>query len=125
MNDPLPLLIFASQAGQPAAGQEDEGLDQEGLVEALLLQRRSLRAMLCPKHQGRAQTGNPNPDPAGQEISLQDFRLKKREGVTEMGTQPLKALRGYRASNRGPNRGSRGSNRGSKGSRKTPETLRG
>ena len=42
----------------------------------------------------------------------------KREGVPEMGTKPLKALRGYRASNRG-------SNRGSKGSRKTPEALRG
>ena len=27
--------------------------------------------------------------------------LKKREGVPEMGTKPLKALRGYRASNRG------------------------
>ena len=26
---------------------------------------------------------------------------KKREGVPEMGTKPLKALRGYRASNRG------------------------
>ena len=51
--------------------------------------------------------------------------LKKREGVPEMGTKPLKALRGYRASNRGSNRGSRGSNRGSKGSRKTPEALRG
>ena len=35
-----------------------------------------------------------------------------------MGTKPLKALRGYRASNRGSNRGSRGSNRGCKGSRK-------
>ena len=46
------------------------------------------------------------------------FFLKKREGVPEMGTKPLKALRGYRASNRG-------SNRGSKGSRKTPEVLRG
>ena len=52
-------------------------------------------------------------------------KLKKREGVPEMGTKPLKALRGYRASNRGSNRGSRGSNRGSKGSRKTPEALRG
>ena len=41
--------------------------------------------------------------------------VKKREGVPEMGTKPLKALRGYRASNRG----SRGSNRGSKGSRKS------
>ena len=51
--------------------------------------------------------------------------LKKREGVPEMGTKPLKALRGYRASNRGSNRGSRGSNRGSKRSRKTPEALRG
>ena len=51
--------------------------------------------------------------------------LKKREGVPEMGTKPLKALRGYRASNRGSNGGSRGSNRGSKGSRKTPEALRG
>ena len=29
------------------------------------------------------------------------FLLKKREGVPEMGTKPLKALRGYRASNRG------------------------
>ena len=47
------------------------------------------------------------------------------EGVPEVGTKPLKALRGYRASNRGSNRGSRGSNRGSKGSRKTPEALRG
>ena len=28
--------------------------------------------------------------------------LKKREGAPEMGTKPLKALRGYRASNRGP-----------------------
>ena len=27
--------------------------------------------------------------------------FKKREGVPEMGTKPLKALRGYRASNRG------------------------
>ena len=27
--------------------------------------------------------------------------IKKREGVPEMGTKPLKALRGYRASNRG------------------------
>ena len=27
--------------------------------------------------------------------------LKKREGVPEMGTKPLKALRGYRASTRG------------------------
>ena len=27
--------------------------------------------------------------------------LKKREGVPDMGTKPLKALRGYRASNRG------------------------
>ena len=27
--------------------------------------------------------------------------LKKREGVPEMGTKPLKALRGYRASSRG------------------------
>ena len=44
--------------------------------------------------------------------------FSKREGVPEMGTKPLKALRGYRASNRGSNRGSRGSNRGSKGSRK-------
>ena len=52
-------------------------------------------------------------------------QLKKREGVPEVGTKPLKALRGYRASNRGSNRGSRGSNRGSKGSRKTPEALRG
>ena len=51
--------------------------------------------------------------------------LKKRQGVPEMGTKPLRALRGYRASNRGSNRGSRGSNRGSKGSRKTPEALRG
>ena len=51
--------------------------------------------------------------------------LKKREGVPEVGTKPLKALRGYRASNRGSNRGSRGSIRGSKGSRKTPEALRG
>ena len=33
--------------------------------------------------------------PAGLQI------LKKREGVPEMGTKPLKALRGYRASNRG------------------------
>ena len=33
-------------------------------------------------------------------------KLKKREGVPEMGTKPLKALRGYRASNRGSNRGS-------------------
>ena len=50
----------------------------------------------------------------------------KEEGrVPEMGTNPLKALRGCRASNRGSNRGSRGSNRGSKGSRKTPEALRG
>ena len=40
--------------------------------------------------------------------------LKKREGVPEMGTKPLGALSGYRASNRG-----------SKGSRKTPEALRG
>ena len=39
--------------------------------------------------------------------------LKKREGVPEMGTKPLKALRGYRASSRGSSRGSRGSNRGS------------
>ena len=37
--------------------------------------------------------------------------LKKREGVPEMGTKPL---RGYQVSNRG-----------SKGSRKTPEALRG
>ena len=51
--------------------------------------------------------------------------LKKREGVPEMGTKPLKPLRGYRACNRGSNRGSRGSNRGSKGSRRTPEALRG
>ena len=29
--------------------------------------------------------------------------LEKREGVPEMGTKPLKALRGYRASNRGSN----------------------
>ena len=29
--------------------------------------------------------------------------LKKREGVPEMGTKPLKALRGYQASNRGSN----------------------
>ena len=49
--------------------------------------------------------------------------LKKREGVPEMGTKPLKALRGYRASNRGSNRGSRGSNRGSKGSKKKTEAL--
>ena len=59
----------------------------------------------------------------------QSRKLKKREGVPEMGTKPLKALRGYWASNRGSNRGSRGSNRGSnrgsKGSRKTPEALRG
>ena len=41
--------------------------------------------------------------------------LKKREGVPEVGTKPLKALRGFRASNRGSNRGSR----------KTPEALRG
>ena len=47
-----------------------------------------------------------------------DQSLKKREGVPEMGAKPLKALRGYRASNRA-------SNRGSKGSRKTPEALRG
>ena len=40
--------------------------------------------------------------------------LQKREGVPEMGTNLLKALKGYRASNRG-----------SKGSRKTPEALRG
>ena len=31
----------------------------------------------------------------------QGRKLKKREGVPEMGTKPLKALRGYRASNRG------------------------
>ena len=37
--------------------------------------------------------------------------LKKREGAPEMGTKPLKALRGYRASNRG----SKNSNRSSKG----------
>ena len=30
-----------------------------------------------------------------------DHMLKKREGVPEMGTKPLRALRGYRASNRG------------------------
>ena len=36
------------------------------------------------------------------------YTLKKREGVPEMGTKPLKALRGYRASNRGSNRGARG-----------------
>ena len=29
---------------------------------------------------------------------------QKGEGVPEMGTKPLKALRGYRASNRGSNR---------------------
>ena len=62
-------------------------------------------------------------------------RLKKREGVPELGTKPLKALRGYRASSRGSenpiealkgsNRGSRGSNRGSKNSRKAPGALRG
>ena len=56
---------------------------------------------------------------------LEKLYLKKREGVPEVGTKPLKALRGYRASNRGSNRGSRGSNPGSKGSRKTPEALRG
>ena len=32
----------------------------------------------------------------------------KREGVPEMGTRPLRALRGYRASNRGSNRGYKG-----------------
>ena len=53
------------------------------------------------------------------------FHPKKREGVPEVGTKPLKTLRGHRASNRGSNRGSRGSNRGSKGSRKIPEALRG
>ena len=37
--------------------------------------------------------------------------LKKREGVPELGTKPLNALRGYRASNRGSDRGSRGTNR--------------
>ena len=47
--------------------------------------------------------------------------LKKREGVPEVGTKPLKALRGYWASNRG----SRASNQGSQGSRRTPEALRG
>ena len=62
--------------------------------------------------------------------------LKKREGVPEMGTKPLKALTGYRASNRGSkNLSSRlsgaliealgASNRGSKNSRKTPGALRG
>ena len=58
-------------------------------------------------------------------LSFSSQELKKREGVPEVGTKPLKALRGYRASNRGSNRGSRGSNRGSKGSRKTREALRG
>ena len=38
-------------------------------------------------------------------------KLKKREGVPEMATKPLKALRGYLASNRG----SKNSNRGFKG----------
>ena len=37
-----------------------------------------------------------------------EYSLKKREGVPEVGTKPLKALRGYRASNRGSNRGSKG-----------------
>ena len=54
---------------------------------------------------------------ARQADSRESF-LKKREGVPEVGTKPLKAPRGYRASNRG-------SNRGSKGSRKIPEALRG
>ena len=31
--------------------------------------------------------------------------LKKREGVPEMGTKPLKGLRGHRASNRGSAKG--------------------
>ena len=35
------------------------------------------------------------------EVENSDYCLKKREGVPEMGTKPLKALRGYRASNRG------------------------
>ena len=34
-------------------------------------------------------------------LHFPDCRLKKREGVPELGTKPLKALRGYRASNRG------------------------
>ena len=41
------------------------------------------------------------------------FYLKKREGVQEMGAKPLKALRGYRGSNRG-SKGSRKNTRGSK-----------
>ena len=36
-----------------------------------------------------------------QQIFTGVLHLKKREGVPEMGTKPLKALRGYRASNRG------------------------
>ena len=42
-----------------------------------------------------------------------DERQKKRDGAAEMGTKPLKALREYRASNRGSKRLC--SNRGSKG----------
>ena len=53
-------------------------------------------------------------------MCLDDGVSKKREGVPEMATKPLRALRGYRASNRGSNRGSK-----PKGSRKTPKTLRG
>ena len=50
------------------------------------------------------------------------FRLKKREGVPEMGTKPVKALRGYRPSNhfalRGSNRGTKGSRKNTRGSKR-------
>ena len=83
----------------------------------------SLRGKLWANFQGHLsiQISPENMAPSDWSIQM----LKKRERVPEVGTKPLKALRGYRASNRGSNRGSRGSNRGSKGSRKTPEALRG
>ena len=50
---------------------------------------------------------------------LEGRNLKKREGVPEMGMKPLKALKGYQASNRGSKKNLievlRGSSRGSRG----------
>ena len=51
------------------------------------------------------------------------WRLKKRDGVREMGAKPVKALRGFCAANQASLL--RDKFRGSQGSRKTPEALRG
>ena len=51
------------------------------------------------RSKSRAETwGDPNADPTTTDPTP---HLKKREGVPEMDTEPLKALRGYRASNQG------------------------